>query len=299
MSDPRPVFPGTISMVTRRCTQREFLLRPDDETNNAFIYCLAEAAQRYGIVVLLTQMMSNHHHTVIYDPDGRINEFMGQFHKMLAKCQNVLRGRWENLFSSAPPSVVELVEWKDVLRELVYVATNPVKDGLVDRVHHWPGPQAFSALLAGRPLRAERPRHFFREDGPMPAEVELTFTIPPHLGDRDELLAQLRARVAAVVAEHDELRRQSGRRVLGRGRVLRQSWRDCPTSHEPRRGLRPRVAARSKWARIQTLQRNRDFVIAYRRARAAWLAGMPVKFPMGTYALRRFANVPIETTAAN
>jgi len=275
------------------------LLRPDDETNNAFIYCLAEAAQRYGIVVLLTQMMSNHHHTVIYDPDGRINEFMGQFHKMLAKCQNVLRGRWENLFSSAPPSVVELVEWKDVLRELVYVATNPVKDGLVDRVHHWPGPQAFSALLAGRPLRAERPRHFFREDGPMPAEVELTFTIPPHLGDRDELLAQLRARVAAVVAEHDELRRQSGRRVLGRGRVLRQSWRDCPTSHEPRRGLRPRVAARSKWARIQTLQRNRDFVIAYRRARAAWLAGMPVKFPMGTYALRRFANVPIETTAAN
>ena len=299
MSDPRPVFPGTIAMITRRCTQRQFLLRPDDETNNAFIYCLAEAAQRYGIVVLLTQMMSNHHHTVIYDPDGRINEFTEQFHKMLAKCQNVLRGRWENLFSSAPPSVVVLVERKDVLRELVYVATNPVKDGLVDRVHHWPGPQALSALLSDRPLRADRPRHFFREDGPMPAQVELTFMIPSHLGDRDELLAQLRERVAAVEAENDKRRLQSGRRVLGRARILRQSWRDCPTSHEPRGGLRPRVAARSKWARIETLQRNQTFLKAYRLARAAWLAGIQVRFPMGTYALRRFANVPIETIATS
>jgi hypothetical protein len=27
-------------MITRRCTQRRFLLRPDRETNNAFTYCL-------------------------------------------------------------------------------------------------------------------------------------------------------------------------------------------------------------------------------------------------------------------
>ena len=82
-------------MVTRRCTQRQFLLRPDDETNNAFLYCLAEAAARFGLIVLLPQMMSNHHHTVLYDPDGRINEFTAHFHKLLAKCQNVLRRRWD------------------------------------------------------------------------------------------------------------------------------------------------------------------------------------------------------------
>ena len=29
-------------MITRRCTQRQFLLRPDQATNNAFIYCPAE-----------------------------------------------------------------------------------------------------------------------------------------------------------------------------------------------------------------------------------------------------------------
>ena len=47
------MFPERFLFITRRCTQREFLLRPDDETNNAFTYLLAEAAQRFGIDVVL------------------------------------------------------------------------------------------------------------------------------------------------------------------------------------------------------------------------------------------------------
>ena len=61
MSLPREVSPGRFYMITRRCTQRQFLLRPDEETNNAFLYCLADAAQRCNITVLLTCAMSNHH----------------------------------------------------------------------------------------------------------------------------------------------------------------------------------------------------------------------------------------------
>jgi len=60
-----------------------------------------------------------------------------------------------------------------------------------------------------------------------------------------------------------------------------------------RRNLRPRVAARSKWARIEALQRNRAFLVDYAAARAGWHEGATVLFPMGTYWLRRFANVPI------
>jgi putative transposase len=43
---PREVLPGRTYMITRRCTQRQFLLRPDSATNNAFMYCLAVATQR-------------------------------------------------------------------------------------------------------------------------------------------------------------------------------------------------------------------------------------------------------------
>jgi hypothetical protein len=31
-------------MITRRCSERRFFLRPDDDTNDAFIYCLGLAA---------------------------------------------------------------------------------------------------------------------------------------------------------------------------------------------------------------------------------------------------------------
>src|SRR5213595_3442787 len=70
MSKPREVLPRQFYLITRRCTQRQFLLRPDDATNNAFTYCLGVAAARHRIDVLLTVAESNHHHTVIYDRDG-------------------------------------------------------------------------------------------------------------------------------------------------------------------------------------------------------------------------------------
>src|SRR5665647_717786 len=164
MTAPRPVLPGRCQFDTRRCTQRQYLLRPDKETNNAFVYCLAEAAQRYGMIIMLEQMMSNHHHTVRIDPHGREVEFREHFHKMMAKAQNALRGRWENLWSSEEPCNVEVMSLEDLLDKLVYVATNPVKDGLVEKVHHWPGPNFLKALLTGKPLRAHRPKHFFRKD---------------------------------------------------------------------------------------------------------------------------------------
>jgi putative transposase len=281
-------------MVTRRCTQRQFLLRPDRETNNAFVYCLAVAAERYPVDVLDFMQMPNHLHDGIFDRDGNAPAFYEHFHKLLARCVNAYRGRWENFFSSEQVCVVRLETRDDVINKLVYIATNPVKDDLVERVEDWPGASGYRALMTGEPLRATRPKHFFAEDGAMPAEVTLHLVIPPELGDRDTLLAEVRERVAAVEAEQAVRRARTGKRVLGRYAVLRQSWRDSPTSREPRRTLRPTIAARSLWARLEAIQRKRDFVVAYRRARAAMLAGTPIPFPFGTYALRRFMGVAVE-----
>jgi hypothetical protein len=46
-------------------------------------------------------------------------------------------------------------------------------------------------------------------------------------------------------------------------------------------------------ARIEALLRNRAFLVDYAAARAGWHEGATVMFPVGTYWLRRFANVPI------
>lgn len=294
MTAPRPVFPGTFITIQRRCTQRQFLLRPDAETNNAFTYLLAEAAQRFDMDVILSQMMTNHHHTKLYDRHGNNVEFRERFHKLMAKSQNALRGRWENMWSTEEPCIVEAIAAEDLLEQLVYVATNPVNDGLVEKVHHWPGPNFVHALLSGRTMKAKRPRHFFREDGLMPEEIELKVGLPDDFPEREAFLAELARRIAEVEEQHARERMQTGRRVLGRRAILRQSWRDTPTTREPRRNLRPRVAAKNKLERIAALARNKQWQAEYRSARLLWLAGFDVEFPHGTYWLRRFANVKVK-----
>ncbi|MBA3540540.1 MAG: hypothetical protein H0T79_13100 [Deltaproteobacteria bacterium] len=67
MTLPREVIPGRHYFLTRRCTRRMFLMRPDEATNNAFVYCLGEAADRFDVGIVFTTAMSNHHHTIIYD----------------------------------------------------------------------------------------------------------------------------------------------------------------------------------------------------------------------------------------
>jgi putative transposase len=295
---PRSVFPGCFYLITRRCTQRQFLLRPDNATNNVFIYCLGEAAQRFDIEVILPSVMSNHYHCVLFDRYGRINEFVQHFHKFVAKCMNALRGRWENLWASEPVCKVKCIKPRDVLAKIVYAATNPVKDFLVDTVAHWPGVNGLYPLLNDKPMRARRPTFFFRDEGPMPAEVTLRFVIPPELGDPDEIRSVLRERVEKIEGHFQARRARTGRRILGRRHVLRQSWRDSPTSIEPRRNLRPRVAAKNTWARIEALQRDRQFVVDYRAARISWLAGLSAVFPAGTYWLHRFAGVPVASFPA-
>jgi putative transposase len=291
MSTPRQVLPGQFYMITRRCTQRQFLLRPDRATNNAFIYCLAVAARKYEIEVLISVAESNHHHTVIFDRYGRCPQFVENFHKLFARSQNALRGRWENFWAAEEPCITRLLDREAVVDKLVYAATNPVKDHLVERVHHWPGVNTYRNLISGRTLAVERPRHFFRSSGPMPESVELAMTVPVELGGYD-IIDEVRARVQLVEQAVAEERRRVGFRLVGRRAVLRQSWKDSPQTVEPRRRLRPRFAGAAK-VRVAALACYRQFVAAYRDARVRWLDRQPATFPIGTYWLLRFAAVSV------
>ena len=72
MSTPREVLPGRTYLVTRRCTQRQFLLKPSRRTNELVRYCLAVAARKTGVLVHAVCFMSNHWHGVITDPLARL-----------------------------------------------------------------------------------------------------------------------------------------------------------------------------------------------------------------------------------
>jgi hypothetical protein len=296
MTRPRQVLAKQFYMITRSCTQRQFLLRPDDETNNAFAYCLAEAAQRFGIDIVLPMAETNHHHTVIYDPHGRFPAFTEHFHKMLAKCMNARWGRWENFWAAEEVCVTRLLGRDAVMNALVYAATNPVKDFLVEEACQWPGINGYRELIHNKPLCAKRPRHFFRKGGRMPTEVTLELVIPAVLGTREEVIVELRARVEQVEHATREHRRQTGRRILGRRNVLQQSWKASPSSVAPHRRLRPRFAG-SVTERVVALAAYKDFLAAYDHARLAWKSGLRALFPVGTYWLTRFAPVTVAPLA--
>jgi putative transposase len=297
MSFPRQVLPGQTYLVTRRCTQRQFLLRPDRETNNAFVYCLAYAALKAEVSVVAFVASSNHYHAVITDPHGQIPKFLELFHKLLAKHQNALRRRWENMWSSQQTSLVQLAGPDDVLAKIVYTLANPVKDHLVERAHHWPGASSLSATLSLRPLRARRPTRFFDATGSMPGHLELQCVRAPgfqHLSleaYQHQLKDLIRGEEAAAAKE----RKRTNRRILGRKRVLAQPPNSCPDSDVPRRVLSPRLAARASAARIAALKTLKAFRAAYAAARELWLAGAEVLFPEGTWWLRRFASAPCST----
>jgi hypothetical protein len=70
-------------------------------------------------------------------------------------------------------------------------------------------------------------------------------------------------------------------------RVLAQKPWARPAPGEPRRELNPRVAARDKWKRVETLGRLVEFMRSYRTAWAKRCEGAAdVVFPCGTYLLR-------------
>jgi REP-associated tyrosine transposase len=295
MSLPRQVLAGSFYLISRRCTQREYLLKPDDFVNNAFVYCLALAAAIAGVDIIDTCAMSNHHHTVIFDRTGTFPTFIEHFHKLFAKTINAYRGRWENVWSSKKCSVVRLLDRSDVIERIVYTLTNPVTAHLVERAVDWPGINTHHRER----IRATRPTRFFRKNGSrLPAEITLELTIPPELGPADEIRREIDARVAEVENRLMNERKVTLRRVLGAAVILREDHNTRPTTREPRRGIHPNIAARDRQTRIDGLVGYADFLIRYREALKLWKTNRAAVFPPGTYLMRHRHHVAVEGAPA-
>ena len=284
-------------MVTRRCSQRQLLLRPDRETNEAVLYCVGLAAAKHGIELHGVTAMSNALCINGRDVEGTHPEFRQYLMSLLARFMNVHRSRWEAFWSSDEPSVVELLDAEAELAQLVYNLTDPVRQDLVDKVHHWPGASSLRYQLSGKPIRVKRPKKFFRDDGTMPDEVELRFVPPPgfaHL-EHDAWSKLLWDRVRVGEAKAADERRRKGIRVVGRKAVLRRSPFSFPKTPPPRRNLNPRVACRDERKRRAALERLKRFELRYSESLKQLVQGVrDVVFPAGTWQLVRLGLVCCE-----
>ena len=294
MTLPRRVVPGTTYLLTRRCTQRRFLLVPRGVATRIFGYCVALAAKRHGILVHAIMCMSNHWHTLLTDPHGRLPEFARDVHSLVARALNAHYGRWEAFWSSQRLSLVELVDAEDVWDKLVYTQTNPVEAGLVRRSADWPGLKTRPIDFTRPPRVFRRPRTRFFERSGLPEECELELSVPPLLAPRDGrgFARELQERVAEREASIHARFAAEGRGFMGPEKVIRQRRDARPKTRQKRRGLDPAVASHDRSVRLQVLERLRLFRDAYRSALDSWRqrAG-PVRFPEGTYKMRAYPGV--------
>ena len=280
--------------TTRRVHKRQLLLRPSKRLNQLIEYVVAVLATRYRIQLHALCVLSNHVHDVASDPDGRIVEFRRDLHALLARAVNAMHGDFESVWAREPTCRVICVEPDDALDKVAYTMANPVAARLVEHGHSWPGVRC---AWPKRPRTIKRPPGFFRDEdegGTWPETATLELHRPPGYDQlSDEELADVIRR--AIDQREESARRAaraSGKRFLGRRQVLAQPRTAFPSSSETRFGLRPTVAARSMWARIEKLREDRVWLEHYEDAKARVRAGEPsVCFPFGTWKLRVYYRV--------
>src|SRR5512133_64478 len=288
MTPPRRVLPGTTYLVTRRCSERRFFLKPSRLTNDIFLYVLAIAAQRYGVLVHAFCVLSNHCHLIVTDEEGRLPAFMQYLDSLVARAVNASIGHFESFWATdGSYSAVEPLGPADILAKTAYVLANPVAAGLVQRGTEWPGLWTSPDQIGTATLSARKPERFFAPKSYLPAVAELELTVPRGFPSAAEFRSLVSAALSELEEKHHQETASKKRRFLGVARVLAQNPFARPPPGEPRFELKPRIAARDKWRRIEGLFRLKSFEQAYRQAWVERRSGAPnVLFPAGTYLLR-------------
>ncbi len=249
MTAPRQILPGTIYLVTRRCSERRLFLRPSKAANDIFRYVLAVAAERYGILVHAFCVLSNHFHLVVSDPQARLPDFHRYLDGLVARAMNCSLGRWESFWDPDSYSAVRLETADDVLDKMVYVLANPVAAGLVRRGRDWPGLWSDPSWIGGAPIEAERPKDFFRAEGPLPASARLELHPPPGFEADEGFIEALRAGLRAAEDRAAADLRREGHGALGASpRARAEAPRvpgvgRAPPDTEPARRVQEQVGA--------------------------------------------------------
>jgi putative transposase len=320
MTPPRRIVPGRLCFVTARAVGRMFRFVPQREVVRVFEYLFAVAATKYGMQVHELLCMSNHFHVLMTDVEGRLPDFMEYFDSLLARSLNAMRGTSGSVFEKGY-GLVEVTDEEKAIEHAVYTLANPCSAHLVRRSKQWPGVSTLrmqygeavaierpkvglwkraQAVVERRKRKRRDPKRARHRGKPsvLPDAVELRLVRPavyPEWSD-GELRAEIRRRLDVRELELIEARRERGTEVLGVAKVLAQKWYGFPGRPEDMFGTDPGVSGRSKWARIQALQRREEFEKAHALARSRFLAGIRgVLWPWGTWLMRVRFGLPCET----
>jgi REP-associated tyrosine transposase len=146
---PKP----TLVFVTCRTIQGRFLFRPGPQFNDLFLGVLGRVQKRYQLQLCALCVLSSHFHLLLLVEDARqLMRFMRDLKSKLAIEVNRLTGWKGTVFQRRYDSAVVTDEDAAQIERLLYILSNSVKEGLVDRPQDWPGVHCVNALLNGEPM---------------------------------------------------------------------------------------------------------------------------------------------------
>lgn len=298
MTLPRLLLPKQTYLVTRRCAQRAFLLKPNRKVKKIFHYCLAYASKLFGVEVHAYIVMSNHYHLLITETDNevRLPQFMHWLNLHIAKAMNQVLNREENFWSSRPYSAVLLAGKDAVFDKFLYVTLNAVKENLASQPNQWPGAKSEIQSIGTREYQHHRPGIFFRPQSPLPEKVCLKLTIPPPFKDMSptEFQSLVKRGIKERHQQSDTLPLKLPRR---NDTESGQTHLKKPIKIEPKIRFNPRFACKNVRFRRALHEAWRDFVNAYKCAWTLWKSGVrELCFPKGTYLMRLKHRVPCSIT---
>ncbi len=216
------------------------------------------------------------------------------FNSLIARGINKYLDREGALFSSRNRST-EAVDDMSLEQQLFYAVTNPVKDGLVERVAHWKGFSSYKQLAFGEVERfryidwtawhkaggkksKKRPEDFVVsvsvELSPLPVWEDM----PEH-----KRQAHFRREIRKMEQHFREQREREGRSVMGGRKLEKIDPRDKP--RKPfNRTRKPICHAATKDAADEYRDKFRDFLDLYYYASDMWRRGArDVEFPRGSF----------------
>jgi hypothetical protein len=284
---------------TQRTVDRQFLLRPSKAIRNIIGASAARAQRTHPVKIYWLEANINHEHigiAALSDSPEHLNnlvKFKRTYHRLLAEEVNRLHGRDGALFSSRA-HITECVDDESIEQQFFYALTNPVKDGLVDRVVQWDGLSSYGALARGETesfvyydrtawnkaggKRGKRPLQAFARSvsivySPLPAWEGMP------AGQRE---THIRREIRGMEKAFREERELAGRGCVGPARLEKTDPRDRP-AQLPVRTPKPLCHAASAEAARAYNEEFREFLKSYGKASVLYRSGMfDVEFPAGS-----------------
>jgi hypothetical protein len=209
------------------------LLRPGPDANERIVGVLGRAAEYYGIDLYGFGFTSNHYHMLYDTKHGlQMSRFQGHLNSNVARELGRLHD-WREKFWARRYRPMMISDEREAQRQrLKYVLAAGTKEGLVERPHDWPGPNAARALVDGEPVVGywfNRTEEYYArrqgiELGKYDFATRYVIELKPLPAFKDDSPEEYRAMIAAILLEIEEEAavERKGRPVLGVEKVLAQ-----------------------------------------------------------------------------